>query len=107
MAPKRTEMSNSETTKFRPLRSNRPNGRTELIWLPKAERAALTTSETMSKKPSAATNPRLAARARTSRDRVVPVGRTFHMAFNADCISPNTPEAVANRRRVLPSATVP
>jgi hypothetical protein len=45
--------------------------------------------------PSAATNPTLVARARMSRDRVVPFGLAFHMAFSADCISPNTPDAVA------------
>ena len=45
----------------------------------------------------AATNPRLAARARTSRETVVPWGFAFQIAFNADCISPNTPEAVMSR----------
>jgi hypothetical protein len=42
----------------------------------------------MSKNPSAATNPKLAARARMSRDTVVPFGSAFHIVFSADCISP-------------------
>src|SRR3984893_6449584 len=51
----------------------------------------------ISGKPSAATRPRLVARARSRRETVVPRGCAFQIAFNADCISPNTPEAVMSR----------
>jgi len=51
---------------------------------------ALTTSETSNRKPRAATNPRLTARALMA----AAEGFAFQIAFNADCISPNTPEAV-------------
>jgi hypothetical protein len=57
--------------------------------------AALTTSDAMRRNPSAATNPRLAARARINRDTVVkPVGPTFHIALSVDCNSPKMPDAV-------------
>jgi tetratricopeptide (TPR) repeat protein len=38
-------------------------------------------------RPNAATNPRLAARARISRETVVPIGLAFQIAFKAVCIS--------------------
>ena len=96
MAAKRTEISaNDETMTFTTVKISFPNGRMKLRWLPNAVSAALTTSETMSRKPIAATNPKLAARARISRDTVVPFGSALQIAFSADCISPNTPEAVA------------
>ena len=41
-----------------------------------------------------ATSPRLTARALIRRVIAVPDGSAFQMAFRADCISPNTPEAV-------------
>ena len=63
---------------------------------PSAVSPALATSETASKKPSAATSPRLAARARTRRDRVPLFGSARHIRLSAVCISPNTPEAVAS-----------
>jgi NADPH-dependent curcumin reductase len=47
----------------------------------------------MSKNPCEATSPKLATRARMSRDTVVPCGFAFQIAFSADCISPNTPDA--------------
>src|SRR6476660_2031863 len=54
----------------------------------------LTTSDTISRNPNTATNPRLAARARISRETVVPLGFAFQIAFKAVCISPKTPDAV-------------
>src|SRR5450759_1720350 len=49
----------------------------------------------MSKNPKAATNPKLIVRALISRDTVVATDLAFPIAFNEDCISPNTPDAVA------------
>ena len=65
--------------------------------VPNAEIAALAISDTSSRKPSAATRPRLAARARTRRDNDIPFGSTFHIVFSDDCISPNTPDAVTSK----------
>jgi hypothetical protein len=61
---------------------------------PRAESAALAASETMVTKPSAATTPRLAARARISDHQGSSGGLTSHVALSADCISPKMPEAV-------------
>ena len=97
MAANITEIRANETTALITPRMIAPNGRYALMMLPSAEIAALAMRETSNRKPSAATNPRLAARARTRRDNELPCGSTFHIVFNASCISPKTPEAVTNK----------
>ena len=63
------------------------------MWLPKADRTALIASETSSRKPSAATETETCcARPNQARDRSAPWLSFFQIMFNADCISPNTPE---------------
>ena len=47
-------------------------------------------------KPSAATNPRLAARALSKFEIELELLSTFHIVFSDCCISPKTPEAVTS-----------
>jgi hypothetical protein len=87
-------MSANETMKLIADRIELPNGSIASSSFPKAASAALTTSDASSRKPRAATSPRLMSLVLTKRENVVPVGFAFHMTFNADCISPNAPDAV-------------
>src|SRR4051812_42242188 len=59
-----------------------------------AETPALAASDTMRRKPRAATNPRLAARVRIRERIEVALDLSSHITFRAVCISPNTPDAV-------------
>ena len=95
MAANRKDISTNETVRFIAVRSSFPNGRTEFSWSPNAVSAALTTSETMRRNPSAATNPRLVARARMSRDTGVPFWLGLPYGIQSGLHFPNTPDAVA------------
>ena len=93
-AAKRNEISTRETNRFNADKTIPPNGSAALICAAKAVNAALTASETINRKPNAATSPRLLARAWTQRPTVVPFASAFQTLFSAACISPNTPDAV-------------
>ena len=83
-----------EAKKSKTCNATSAPGKIPLRYFDRACRAALTASETVSKKPQVTTRPRLARRARTSRLSVEDFGLAFQMAFIADWTSPNTPVAV-------------
>ncbi len=109
MVPNNRVIIRNETAKFATPSSLVNSGTSPPTQVATAASAVLTTSETSSRKPVAATSPMAAALAITSRVMVSPFGGgAFQISFSAVCSSANTPLAVSSRVTMLTMvATVP